>query len=260
MPQQNWWSRTPRQIRLFTLILLPIGIILLILGLVLDSTGSWDGHAFFLNVTSSFTGICFGGPTAVLLFNHLANTQNEARQTARARQRAAEETAALERALLSLFTSPNLADLTAKTAGLLDQANAILLLRGNDPARQQAIADLLGPLRALLLPPASGQAPTMLTLRNNFSAELNEARRWRTQIVNSWNTLHTQVRRDLPTDDWIPEGPATAGHLATDQLLKQGRNPWIETPVGNSMRPLRYFLADLNGLCEAATALQAAYR
>ncbi|MCX5338244.1 hypothetical protein [Streptomyces sp. NBC_00140] len=260
MQQPTWWSRTPRQIQLFTYVLVPVGVVLFALGLVLDYTGGWDGHEFLLNVTSSLTGLCFGGPTAVLLFNHLAHAQNEARQSVRARQRAAEETAALERALLSFFTSPNLADLTAKTAGLLDQANVIQLMRDNDPARDQAIANLMGPLRALLVPPASGRAPTMLSSYRNRSDELNEARGWRTRVISSWNALHTQVRRELPTDDWIPEGPATAGHLATEQLLKQGRNPWNETPVGDSMRPLRYFLTDLNGLCEAATALQAAYR
>ncbi|WP_405724462.1 hypothetical protein OG885_00850 [Streptomyces sp. NBC_00028] len=257
MQQPNWWSQTPRQIQLFTYVLVPVGITLFALGLVLDYTGWWDGHEFLLNVVSSLTGLCFGGPTAVLLFNHLAHTQNEARQNAQTRQRAAEEVAVFEQALLSPFTSPTLADLTVDATELLDKANAIHLLRPDD-ARDQAVADFMDSLRTLLVP-ASGRPLTTLRSLSRFSDELAMAKRWRAQIVNSWSTLHDQVRRGLPTGDWIATGPDSAGHIAVDQLLKPGRNPWL-IRQGDGHADMRYFLQDLTGLCEAATALKTAFQ
>jgi hypothetical protein len=252
----SWWTQAPRQIQRFTCALVPTGIVLLALGLVLDYTDSWDGHEFLLNLTSSVTGLCFGGPTAVLLFNNLAHTQNEARQLAQTRQRAADEVAALEQTLLSPFTTTTLADLTAAAAELLDKANAIHLLRRDE--RDQAIDDFMGPLRALLLPPASGLPLDTLRSLSRVSTDWGAARRWRAQISTNWSALQNHVRRDLPTGDWIAAGPQSAGQVAVDQLLKPGRNPWL-VRQGDGTNDMRNYLQDLNGLCEAATALKATF-
>jgi hypothetical protein len=41
-----------------------------------------------------------------------------------------------------------------------------------------------------------------------------------------------------------------------DQLLKAGRNPWMsERPA--AVNAMRYFLDDLNAVCQAAVALEA---
>ncbi|WP_327743430.1 hypothetical protein OHO28_08960 [Streptomyces europaeiscabiei] len=256
MPQPTWWRQTPRQIQLFTCVLVPTGIALFFSGLWLDHVDWWSGHEFVLNVASSITGLCFGGPIAVLLFNRLGHAQDEARQATRARQRAGEEATAFQQTLLSIFNTPNLADLTARAAALQGQISGIRLLHATDPARAQAMTDFLSAFGTLLPSPSGiprrnlGPFP-----RSDEKLLMSE---WRTRIVNRWNILHTEVRPGLPGDGWIAEGPATAAQQAVDQLLKAGRSPWKPNNHGENgaVVAMLYFLRDVNALCQAAGALQ----
>ncbi|MFF3578613.1 hypothetical protein [Streptomyces mirabilis] len=251
----RWWNETPRQIWLFTSVLVPIGIALFCVGLWLDHIDWWTGHAFLLNVASSLTGVCFGGPLAVLLFNHLGNAQNEARQAARARARASEEAAAFQQTLLSLFNTPDLADLTTRAATLQDQMSDIRFLRTDDPARAQSMGSFLGDLDDLL-PSPSGRPRRSLGAFHR-SDKWSPVSAWRTRILTRWNILHTEVRPGLSGDGWITKGSATAAQQAADQLLKPGRNPWMsDQGEKGAVRAMLYFLRDVNALCQASVALE----
>jgi hypothetical protein len=84
---------------------------------------------------------------------------------------------------------------------------------------------------------------------------LAKVRLWRTRLQTLWNILHNQIRPQL-ADSWLAEDTDTAAHQAMDQLLKAGRNPWMsERPA--AVNAMRYFLDDLNALCQAAVALEA---
>jgi hypothetical protein len=104
-------------------------------GLWLDHVDWWTDHAFLLNVASSVTGVCFGGPIAVLLFNQLSSAQDEARQTERARAQAGTQAAEFQSALLSLFTTTDLAGLTATAQALRQQIDTIRSLNRDAPPK-----------------------------------------------------------------------------------------------------------------------------
>jgi hypothetical protein len=256
MRQPAWWRQTPRQIQLFTYILVPLGAVLLCGGLWLDHTGSWTGHEFLLNVTSSFTGLCFGGPTAVLLFNRLGHAQDKARQEDQARQRAGTEAAAFRQALLSAFTAPDLADLTGRIAMLEQQIDDARSRPKGDEVRDQNLAEFLSGFDTLL--PSLSGAPRRNLRFGHRSDELMRMEDWRTRIVNRWNILHREVRPALPGNSWIAEGPDTAAQQAAERILRADRNPWREKPTADAAeRAVHHFLRDVNALCQAATALEA---
>ncbi|MFE2684479.1 hypothetical protein [Streptomyces mirabilis] len=253
---RRWWTEKPRQIRLLTTVLMPIGFAFFLGGLRLDAIDWWTGHDYVLNVYSGLTGACFGVPVALLLLNGLANAQEEARQAARALERAGQEAAAFQQALLSLFAAPDLADLTARTAALDAQISALRFQRGSDPDEPQAMRSFLAGFDALL-PSESGRPRRHIGALQNNSAEWGPVSMWRTGIRTQWAILHTEVRPALPGDGWIPEAAATAAQQATEQLLREGRNPWRRSgPERGGVTAMAYFIRDLHMLCQTAAALE----
>ncbi|QIZ01261.1 hypothetical protein HEP87_56125 [Streptomyces sp. S1D4-11] len=251
---RRWWNETPRQTRLLTYILIPIGFALFGGGLWLDHIDWWTGHDYFLNIYSGLTGACFGVPTALLLLNQLANAQDEARRTAHAREKASEKAVAFEEALLSIFGAPDLADLTVKAAALQDQINDIRDMPTGD-ARDQALTAFLSTFDALL-PSPSGRPRRSLGSFERRSDERMQVSEWRTRVVGQWDILHGEIRPGLPGDGWIAEGPATAAQQATHQLLTTGRNPWKHPNEHGADVVMRNFLQDVNALCRTAAALE----
>ncbi|KAF0646287.1 MULTISPECIES: hypothetical protein [Streptomyces] len=88
------WAEAPSATKKVTYIAMPIGLVLAGIGLIGDAYGWWEGRSYLTNVLSSFTGLCFAVPFALLILNYLAEPHAEAAQR-RAAWRTATATVAL---------------------------------------------------------------------------------------------------------------------------------------------------------------------
>ncbi len=72
MVRRTWDDMAPTgTARTVYLVLWPVGLILVVGGLVADSAGLWNQHAFLLNLVSALTGFCFGVPVVLSLLRSL---------------------------------------------------------------------------------------------------------------------------------------------------------------------------------------------
>ncbi|MFE7076942.1 hypothetical protein ACFU96_43330 [Streptomyces sp. NPDC057620] len=250
------WNEKPRSTRILTYALIPVGLVLLVGGLRLDSSDWWTGHDFLLNIYSAATGVCFGVPTALLLFNKLASDLDTARQAKLALIRAGAEATQFQRALLSVFSTDDLADLTAKTTDLRNQITNIRNLPADASSRDQDMRRFLADFDILLPSPLERPRRSLRTLPAHYSAEWTPMDTWRTQVHSRWNILYNEVRPTLPGNGWIAADPDTAAQQAINRLLLSGRNPWTaDRGDGAAVTAMQYFLRDVTALCGAATAL-----
>lgn len=150
---RRWWTSTPRLIRRSSLVLLLLGSALVCAGLWLDHIDGWDGHDFLINLVSSLTSLCFGVPAAILIFSHLGNAQDEARQTTRSRTHTAQEIREFPGALLEPFNATDIATLVAQATSLRTDVRDLWLQRESDPASQQTRARAISTWQDLLSDP-----------------------------------------------------------------------------------------------------------
>ncbi|KUL39907.1 hypothetical protein [Streptomyces regalis] len=253
---RRWWTEKPRSTRILTYVLIPAGVVLLVEGLRLDSSNWWAGHDYFLNIYSAATGVCFGVPAALLLFNKLASDQDAARRARLAMARAGAEATQFQRELLSLFSAADLADLTARATDLRDQITGIRDLPSSASSRDQDMGRFLADFDTLLPSPLGRPRRSLRSLPAHYSAEWAPMDDWRTRVQSRWNILYNEVRPNLPGNGWIAADSDTAAQQALDRLLLPGRNPWkADQSDGAAVRAMQYFLRDVTALCGAATAL-----
>ncbi|MBW8797847.1 MAG: hypothetical protein JF597_30955 [Streptomyces sp.] len=250
------WTEKPRSTRILTYVLIPAGVVLLVEGLRLDSSNWWTGHDYLLNIYSAATGVCFGVPAALLLFNKLASDQDTARQARLALARAGAEATQFQRALLSVFSAADLTDLTAKVTDLRDQITGIRDLPADASSRDQDMERFLADFDTLLPSPLGRPRRSLRSFPTHYSAEWAPVDDWRTRVQSRWNILYNEVRPNLPGNGWIAADSDTAAQQALDRLLLSGRNPWrADQSDGAAVKAMQYFLRDVTALCGAATAL-----
>ncbi|PWI15978.1 hypothetical protein DI272_18765 [Streptomyces sp. Act143] len=255
MPQTNTQAparsrRRPLTTRIVIGAGIPTGVALFALGLWLDSIAWWSRHNYFLNIFSGFTGVCFGIPFALVGLDYLTRKQEEHRETEQARARASLFVASL----LEVFNGLTLDEVSGKVRALLNESIAIRAVRGDDQSREDRELSLLAAFDELL-PAPGGQPRTRWSSFRRQSNETDHMGRWRTEVERSWTRLDNV--RAAVADDWIDKATDVAAHQAVGQLLRDGRSPWKANRDQESATAMRYFLRDLNALCQAAKALEA---
>ncbi|MFK4123693.1 hypothetical protein [Streptomyces longwoodensis] len=244
---RRWWVSAPAVIRRSTLVLLVLGSALVCTGLWLDHIHGWTGHEFLINLVSSLTSLCFGVPAALLVFSHLGNAQEEARQKERARAYATHEVQEFKQTLLQPFSAADLDDLVDQASTLRDDLRSLRLMHRGDP-RYGPVLEGINTRWNSMLP--GGPEPR---------DELASMERWRHRVQNQWKILNDEVRPravdfNLP---WLPtQSNADAGQ-AVNGLFTEEHFPWST----GEPRPSRaaYFCQDLIGLCAAARDLTSMY-
>ncbi|MGW4756151.1 hypothetical protein [Streptomyces chartreusis] len=261
---RGWWESKPQQTRRFTKWVVPAGVVLLIVGLVVDAYDGWGGHEFGLNVVSSLTSLCFGAPAALLFFNSLGSAEVEARQRDRARVRAQAEVERFRDVLLRAFVSGDLGELGRSAALMRGQLARIRMLRNGDPERATAIQEFFVEWDKLGVQAASGSRPVDSFGRiANDRGQRDVMRVWRDLVKSQWKTLDTEVRPLLKSHDlpFLMPSHASGAEHAADRLMAAGRNPWNQAQAndGAGVAAMQYFMEDLSRLCRAADYLSRAY-
>ncbi|MFF3639062.1 hypothetical protein [Streptomyces sp. NPDC002250] len=275
-----WWETTPRLIRRISAVLLVLGCLLICLGLWLDHIHGWVGHEFLINLVSSFTSLCFGVPTALLVFSHLGNAQEEARQTMRARIHARQAVREFSRTVLEPFGLLSLEELSNRLGRLREELAPVRLMRWNDPARFLILDQARAAFRDLLAEMDHGGVS--LPFSDRGARDLHERERlkdWRNLIQAQWKILSTEVRPrvtdyELP---WLEARVEAETTRAVEALLAGDREPWPlenDSEIVRNRRPNAYrghpevpafeqgmqaFCEDLRVLCSTAEALKLMY-
>lgn len=68
---QNIWRETPALTKTLCKIMPALGCLLVLLGVLGDSRGWWDNRSFLTNLISSFTGLMFAVPFALVVLSRL---------------------------------------------------------------------------------------------------------------------------------------------------------------------------------------------
>ncbi|MGE6735179.1 hypothetical protein, partial [Streptomyces sp. NPDC059900] len=246
----------------FSVVLLIVGAALAGMGLWLDRTGWWEDHGFLGNLVSSFTSLCFGVPTALLVLSHLGDALADARQRQRTEEHARRETHEFQVALTRVFDVPDTAELLARAQNL---NTSVRRLRQLDDADGSAAADFFRLFNDLLeLGPAPSQAYREPVSFQDLSCDRWQWKRietWHVRVETQWRVLSEETRPRahefaLP---WLTRSPANLGQLAARRLLDEdGRNPW-RLPEGSTdaeaVEAMGHFLHDLLVLCRTAQSL-----
>ncbi|MDW8804374.1 hypothetical protein P1P68_06095 [Streptomyces scabiei] len=222
------------------------------------------------NLVSSFTALCFGVPTALLVLSHLGNAQNEAREFRKTRAQATREIADFQAAILDPFAAADIAQLKEMVTEAQRSLNCARDASRTDGGQGAdafedfvtALADLIKP--DLLTPP--GTRPYHLfTQRRQTKEQLwPSMNSWEELVKSQWKILADEVRpqaRDAALP-WLPLPQAARAHRSVAQLQMQGRNPWKlgNDVAGNGLLVVcGYFLTDLLDLCQAALDLSDQY-
>ncbi|MFD3972955.1 hypothetical protein [Streptomyces cyaneofuscatus] len=257
---------TPKLVLRTSVIMLILGLALLAFGLVADAHGWWEGHEFATNVASSATSLCFGVPAALLVFSHLGQAQEEAREKTHARTQVVESTAEFEATLLDPFDAVDLAHLRSELRQLSQSLQSTKDASLDDSAREERITDFLRQLQALL-PRVGSQHPYRNLRAAQHDRETWAAmRRWQTRVASQSRILDQEVRPRLVAtkSPWLTTSQASDILQATRWLFMEGRNPWKAGPRRDanesvSGAAMKYFLDDVTELCSGVIALKALY-
>ncbi|MFC8724293.1 hypothetical protein [Streptomyces bacillaris] len=234
------------------------------MGLQADARGWWEGHEFLTNLVSSLTSLCFGVPAALLVFSHLGQAQEEAREKAQARTQSVQAVAEFEAILLAPFTA---ADLPQLKAGLQELSHALQAARdrnlGADESDQLAEV-FFNRLHGLLPSVALARPYDSLRTVQRDKGQWEVMRKWQTQVQSQSRILDEEIRpRVLASGSaWLAPSQASDIIQAARWLFMDGRNPWktraMQDTHGNlSAAAMKYFLADVTQLCSGAMALKA---
>ncbi|GGV73241.1 hypothetical protein GCM10010277_86900 [Streptomyces longisporoflavus] len=263
---RRWWRSTPRLIRRFSVVLLVIGAALAGTGLWLDRTGWWEDHGFLGNLVSSFTSLCFGVPTALLVLSHLGNAQADARQTHRAEDQARRGVHEFQAALTRIFDVTDIADLVTRAQSM---RRSVRRLRQLDDTDASAVTHFFRSFNDLLeLGPTPSPAYTEPASFRDLACDRWQWKRietWHVRVETQWRVLSEETRPKvhefrLP---WLAPSPAALGQLAARRLLAEGgRNPW-RLPEGctdaDAGEAMEHFLYDLQVLSRTAQTLSNLY-
>ncbi len=96
------WRETPSLTRRLCAILPVLGSLIIALGVVGDSHGWWDNRAFLTNLVSSFTGLMFAIPFALVVLGRLGNEHARLAQQSAVRSLATRSFESLREAAASL--------------------------------------------------------------------------------------------------------------------------------------------------------------
>lgn len=142
---RTYWRNTPRLVRVWTIALVPLGVLLLGVGVLGDEYGYWEGKSFLTNLVSSFTSLMFGVPVALHVLSHLADAQATATARRQWFTREAREREALEAHLLALTPGRTVAEIRASARSWSALAAR---LSGSRPVPSQEIRGVFQELRA----------------------------------------------------------------------------------------------------------------
>ncbi|MEW1580854.1 hypothetical protein AB0407_22470 [Streptomyces microflavus] len=258
-----WIAETPRLVRQWTVVLLLFGCALVALGLQADARGWWEGHEFLTNLVSSFTSLCFGVPAALLVFSHLGQAQEQARNKVQARTQALHAATEFEAVLLAPFAAADLAQLET---GLREASQALQATRegGLDvDERNQRTQVFFNKLHVLLPSVTLARPYDGLRAMQRDKGQRDVMRKWQTQVQSQSRILDEEVRpRVLASGSaWLTPSQASDIIQAARWLFMDGRNPWksrvSQDPRGpQSTAALAYFLTDVTELCTGAKALK----
>ncbi|MEU9481141.1 hypothetical protein [Streptomyces sp. NPDC048191] len=249
----NWWRRKPGSIRWAVFTCLPAGIVLLALGWYGDGHGWWNNRAFVTNVVSSFTGLMFGIPFAVLVLSRLSKDQAEA---AAREESIAQARTAVDEFFGAWWTGIKRADARTMNdrVGEWRAANRQLLQilrlsetgpRDIDERRQTA-----------------AQIDQFVQERDAARAAVFDTGRrseWITLIVRSWRRLDEDVRPQMQRAGlpWI----SSAANVALHDAFRQFEAIELDNGVGNRLRRARMFapphVPDDQGWLQAKKLLEA---
>ncbi|MFJ4563537.1 hypothetical protein ACIP4U_07410 [Streptomyces caelestis] len=266
---QTWWLETPRLIRRWSIALLLFGFLLLALGLWSDMRGWWEGHEFLTNLVSSFTSLCFGVPAALLVFSHLGQAQEEARQKTRARAHAVQEINEFTSALLEPFNATDIQQLGSKLRGMRANLRTVRTVHMADAEREEAVATFFMQFNDLVPNPSARRPIDSFSTMHRYTSQWTTMRKWQTRVTSQCRILDEEVRPRV-TDSglpWLAQNRASDVRQAARWLFMEGRNPWKPRAQqtdngrdGSTMAAMNYFLDDLIGLCAGAEALASLYR
>lgn len=264
-----WWRETPRLIRRWSIALLLFGLPLLALGLWADMRGWWEGHEFLINLASSFTSLCFGVPAALLVFSHLGQAQEEARQKIRARAHAVQEINEFASALLEPFNATDVQQLGSKLRGMRANLRAVRTVHMADAEREETGATFFRQFNDLVPNPSARRPIDSFSSMRRYTSQWTTMRKWQTRVTSQCRILDEEVRPRV-TDSglpWLAQNRASDVRQAARWLFMEGRNPWKPRAQqtddgrdGATMAAMNYFLDDLIGLCAGAEALASLYR
>ncbi|MFJ7191456.1 hypothetical protein [Streptomyces bacillaris] len=245
------------------MIMLVLGLALLAFGLVADAHGWWQGHEFATNVASSVTSLCFGVPAALLVFSHLGQAQEGARERAQARAQALHAAAEFEAVLLAPFAAADLAQLET---GLREASQALQATRegGLDVDERNRRREVFFNKLHILLPSVTFARPyDGPRAMQRDKGQRDVMRKWQTQVQSQSRILDEEVRpRVLASGSaWLTPSQASGIIQAARWLFMDGRNPWKSRAAQDVHGPpstaaLAYFLADVIELCIGAKALK----
>ncbi|MEV5786481.1 hypothetical protein AB0L42_36620 [Streptomyces sp. NPDC052287] len=259
---RRWWRSTPRLIQRFSIILLVIGAALASTGVWLDHTNWWEGHNFLINLVSSFTSLCFGVPTALLVLSHLGNAQADARQQQRAENQARSEIHEFQVALTRIFNAASTAELATKARSLQTALHPLRTLIDADGAVTTSFFTLFNDV--LQLEPGPSQTyrePASFAALSRDRWQWRRIETWHVRVETQWRVLSDEVRPrmlecHLP---WIERSPANMAELAVRRLLDEDRrNPWRLREGftdSDAVEAMGHFLGDLLVLCRTAETL-----
>ncbi|MFE6714027.1 hypothetical protein [Streptomyces sp. NPDC057695] len=98
---------------------------LAVLGYVGDRRGWWDGLGFTTNIVSSFTGLLFGLPLALVFVAHLTDLQEDAAAVRACQRRAKKLRDKYVSTVISRFSNTSREEMRASLAAILDAADRL---------------------------------------------------------------------------------------------------------------------------------------
>ncbi|MDW4913746.1 hypothetical protein [Streptomyces californicus] len=242
--------------------MLILGVALLAFGLVADARGWWEGHEFATNVASSVTSLCFGVPAALLVFSHLGQAQEGAREKVQARAQVVQAAAEFEAVLLAPFT---VADLAQLQTSLQELSQALRATKEPDldiDETNQRAEVFFNKLHVLLPSVELARPYNGLRTMQRDRGQWEVMRKWQTQVQSQSRILDEEVRPRVLASGltWLAPGQASDIIQAARWLFMEGRNPWKpqsqDRQGRSSPAAVSYFLADVTQLCAGATALK----
>ncbi|MBD3544467.1 hypothetical protein [Streptomyces sp. JV180] len=244
--------------------MLILGVALLAFGLVADARGWWEGHEFATNVASSVTSLCFGVPAALLVFSHLGQAQEGAREKVQARAQAVQTVAEFEAVLLAPFTVADLAQLQTSLQELSQGLEAMRARGQDEDERDQRTTTFFRKLHVLLPSVALARPYGDLRAMLQDKRQWDVMRKWQTQVQSQSRILDEEVRPRLLASgaSWLTPSQAADILQASRWLFMEGRNPWKRASHNAqgppSIAAMAFFLADVTQLCSGAQALKLA--
>ncbi|MET9519970.1 hypothetical protein [Streptomyces sp. NPDC002994] len=175
---------------------------------------------FLTNLTSSFTSVLFGVPTALLILSHLGSAQAEVLERRQVRRRAVRELETFRALLLSVFHATDIQELRARIDALAGPAEDIQ--RSIETAHDARATHE----RAAALEPLSSHVAAYVQALSQLIADDDPARwgLWLDEFTAGWEVIDQEVRPRLSElgEPWLSPNINIMMRRWTSELRSRG--------------------------------------